>query len=737
MLIRNSNIMLTETLERAGCKKNKWKLFVVSFVSLFWEILLIRWLPCELPFLAFFRSLVLLACFLGMGLGCIAYTRFRLSNVHLIFLFLAGILIATVTIMIAGDNLRARGFGKHSGIYQQTKANTEVKNHLKVDFTIEFEGSKDKGEFVIIGVFIYVAMLFLPLGVVIARCFNEIDPLSAYLVNVLGALLGTAIFILVSFFKLSPEYWFIMGTIPCFFLLPLQPGPQVIFWLLTFVISGSMWQQEHHTGYPVVWSPYQRVSCLFRYAHLTKYPLGINGRHLIEAPVFVNYDYHQCMMDYSFTKNADPQEITSVLLNLDRLLSRRFDTPSSFYRRYTIPYLIKKKPAEVLIIAAGVGNEAAAALRAGVNDIDAVEIDPGIIEIGSRYHPEHPYRDPRVNIICTDARSFLEKSDKQYDLIIENAVDSHTQFATSAGLRLDSFIMTIEFFEQIRRHLKPDGLFAMEFSGYHWRLDWAQSRIKEILWRVFGYSINEKKPMLFGAGGPILLIKKGIPPSPTQYHKKVRISTDDWPQFFLRKPMVPRTYQVLILSVLIIAVAGLLFLSPGSLKRFDFHFFFLGAAFMMLEIKSITELSLVLGATWLVNSIVICGVLLAIATANIVILRKKGCSYLFGYLIIFVSLALGFIFHPGFFLDFDFPVRAMAGIFRVGLPVFGAGLVFAISFRAADRPPVALGWNLLGAMIGGLGEYLSLVTGVRMLGLVIVMSYLLSFFAIRRVGYRS
>ena len=696
---------------------------------------MIRWIPSELPFLAFFRSLVLLACFLGMGLGCIAFSRFKSSNVRLIFLFMAGVLIAAVCIMMNGDNLRARGFGKHSGIYQQTKSSVNVKDHRAVDFTIEFEGLKDKGELVIIGVFIYVTLLFLPLGIVIARYFNEIEPLPAYLVNISGALLGAVVFVLISFFKLSPEYWFIIGLLPCFFLIPLQSGPQGIFWLLTIVISGSMWQQVHHPGYPVIWSPYQRVSCVFHYANLSGFPLGINGRHLVETPVFVNYDYHQCMMDYSFTRNADPQEVTSVLLNLDNLFTRKFDTPSAFYRRYTIPYLVKKRPAEVLIIGAGVGNEAAAALRAGVEDIDAVEIDPGIVEIGSRYHPEHPYLDPRVNIFCTDARSFLEQNDRQYDLIVKNVVDSHTQFASSAGLRLDSYIMTIEFFEQIRRHLKPDGLFAMEFSGYHWSLDWAQSRIREILWRVFGYTINEQRPLLWGAGGPMLLIEKGVPPPPAQYRTPIRISTDDWPQFFLRKPMIPRAYQALIISVLIIAAAGLIILSPRSLKQVDLHFLFLGAAFMLLEIKSITELSLVLGATWLVNSIVIVGVLLAIAMANIVILRYEGFSYRRGYMIVFISLALGFVFHPGLFLDFDFPVRAMAGILRVGLPVFGAGLVFALSFRRAAQPPTAMGWNLLGAMLGGLGEYLSLITGVRSLGLVIILCYLLSLLTVRRRGY--
>jgi len=727
-------------------KKVLWGLFVVSFVSLFWEILLIRWIPCELPFLAFFRSLVLLACFLGMGLGCIAFARFKLNNASLILLFLAGVLIATVTIMTAGQDLRSRGFGQHSGIFQQTgvtskvvrpgkpgkdqrvqlRANLPQGRPKQVDFTIEFEGTKEQGEIVIVGVFAFVSLLFFPLGVIIARYFNTLEPLQAYLVNISGALVGSVVFIATSFLNLSPEFWFIIGLIPCVFLIPLRFGLQSVFWLLTLVITGSIWHYVHSPEYPVIWSPYQRVSCDFRYANLSGLPLDINNPHLIEGPVFVNYDYHQCIMNYAYTRNADPQDISNVHQELDKLFFRKFDTPSSFYARYSFPYIIKKTPSDVLIIGAGIGNEAAAAVRNGAVNIDAVEIDPGIIEIGSRFHPEQPYLNPRVNIICNDARSFLEQNEKQYDLIVKNTVDSHTQFASSAGLRLDSYIMTMQFFEQVRRHLKPDGLFAMEFSGFHWNLEWTQSRIKEIMWRVFGY-----KPT-----SPIMLISKGTPPPPWSYDWPTRVSTDDWPQFFLRKPMVPKAYLPLIMSVLFISVAGLAIANPRSLKKADAHFMFLGAGFMMLEIKSITELSLIIGATWLVNSIVIVGVLFAIAMSNIVILRFKNFPYWLSYLVIFVSLTLGYVLHPGLFLKFDFPVRVLSGILRVGFPVFGAGLIFASSFRKANQPPVALGWNLLGAMIGGLGEYLSLITGVRLLSFVIIVFYGLSLLTLKNVDFK-
>ena len=58
----------------------------------------------------------------------------------------------------------------------------------------------------------------------------------------------------------------------------------------------------------------------------------------------------------------------------------------------------------MLIVGAGSGNDAAGALRNGVEDVVAVEIDPAIIDFGRQYHPEQPYDDPRVRVVNDDAR---------------------------------------------------------------------------------------------------------------------------------------------------------------------------------------------------------------------------------------------------------------------------------------------------------------------------------------------
>jgi hypothetical protein len=594
----------------------------------------------------------------------------------------------------------------------------------QADFSIEFQGQSGGGQWVVIGAFVLLSLAFVPMGVLIARYFEVMPPLRAYLVNVLGAIAGTAAFVGISFAFLSPPYWFAVGVIACLFMASMVWKWRVVLAAVGVALVGGAVYQDR--GGDVLWSPYQRVSWSVQTGRLSP----TSDPFVFYAPIFVNYEYHQLCINLGFVKDS-AEVLRRIKIAQGQLPHAVVDTPVGFFRRYNLPYDFIR-PKRVLIIAAGNGNEAAAALRHGAEEIDAVEIDPGILEVGRRLHPERPYDDPRVRVICDDARAFLERTDKRYDLIVMNAVDSHSQFASSANLRLDSYIFTVEFFQQVRRHLADNGLFALEFSGHHWeRLPWSQQRLAEILWRVFGYRPPDDSQLVWGAGGPVFLIRAGRAPAETAWNPSVRVSTDDWPQFYLRGPMIPAAYLELIAAVVGLSALGLLLVWPRGMAGVDWHFVLLGAAFMLLEIKSISELSLVFGNTWMVNSFVIGAILAAIAAANLVVLHLKAPPYAAAYALVFLSLGLGLMFPPGAFLGFDFAGRAALGCLRVALPIFGAGLVFASSFRRALLPPAALGWNLLGAMLGGLGEYLSLITGVQALGLIVIGLYGLSLVSLR------
>ena len=57
-------------------------------------------------------------------------------------------------------------------------------------------------------------------------------------------------------------------------------------------------------------------------------------------------------------------------------------------------------------------------------------------------------------------------------------------------------------------------------------------------------------------------------------------------------------------------------------------------------------------------------------------------------------------------------------------PVFFAGLLFSAEYRRSASPSMDFGANLLGAMVGGVGEYVSLITGYRFLIVLVAACYL-------------
>ena len=69
----------------------------------------------------------------------------------------------------------------------------------------------------------------------------------------------------------------------------------------------------------------------------------------------------------------------------------------------------------------------------------------------------------------------------------------------------------------------------------------------------------------------------------------------------------------LVLVVSVVAVRGVLW---GTAVAFSWHFFFLGAGFMLLETKSIIQFALLWGSTWVVASLAILSVLVMAMAAT-------------------------------------------------------------------------------------------------------------------------
>jgi hypothetical protein len=77
-----------------------------------------------------------------------------------------------------------------------------------------------------------------------------------------------------------------------------------------------------------------------------------------------------------------------------------------------------------------------------------------------------------------------------------------------------------------------------------------------------------------------------------------RIATDDWPYIYLKTPSIPSLYYLLGATLFVLLGYGMyrMKLNVRSLawERTHWHFFFMGAAFLLLEVQNISKASVVL-----------------------------------------------------------------------------------------------------------------------------------------------
>ena len=205
------------------------------------------------------------------------------------------------------------------------------------------------------------------------------------------------------------------------------------------------------------------------------------------------------------------------------------------------------------------------------------------------------------------------------------------------------------------------------------------------------------------------------------------VPTDDWPYLYLEKRSIPVLYFVLAGALAVLFFRGVRSLGVGSVvrgwDRGQTHFALLGAAFMLLEVQNISKASVVLGSTWVVNAVIISGILCMILLANALYGRasKLPAAVVYAGL---VGTCVGL-----YFLDLSrfgflpYPTKALLVGLLTSLPMLFSGMVFIRSFAAAERKDAALGANLLGALAGGLLQSVTFVTGIKALLIIVAGLY--------------
>lgn len=700
-------------------------LFLVSVVGLFLELMLIRWIGCELPIFGFLQNAVLVVCFLGIGLGCWTCRQpFRLRDILMPLLLLVLLLAVIVTLL---------GLGKYSPIvaffaWGQTQSLGEWLGPEPgpVLFWMGLE------VLLLFGVLLLIWDLFVPIGRLLGRLMDDHPhTIQAYSINIAGSLAGIWLFVLLSVFYLPPFAWLAVVAVLLALLFWCLNLLHVVDGLLLAAILGLGWLASRPPGaLETYWSPYQKLTLELpdekdRYGRVGEYIVKVNN-----GP-------YQGLLDLSAERVRQRPEL--------------FPPELHGLSQYDIPLLLQPRPQNVLIVGAGTGNDVAGARRGGAQHITAVDIDQAIIWMGVAHHPERPYRDDGVvTIVNDDARSFFARSNDKYDLIIFGLLDAPLQSGT-ANVHLDNYVYTAESLQRARALLAKDGVLVLTFEILR---PFIPERMAGALTTVFGHfpTYFYIPTTAYGWGGVMFVMAEDQRRVTATIAANARLATqvarwqkdyvipqtgavtpisDDWPYLYLPGPSIPLPYFGFALALLLLFWRALRQLqTPGLLRDRDpahWHFFFLGAAFMLLEVQNISKAALVLGSTWWVNAVIISGILALILLANLLAALfprlPLGPVY---FLVCASSLALYFL-DLSWFAAWSYGAKAAVVGLLTSLPMLFSGIIFIRSFAAVAGKDTALGANLLGALVGGLLQTVTFVTGIKALLLIVAALYLAAF----------
>jgi SAM-dependent methyltransferase len=643
------------------------RLVLGSALMLFLELALIRWLGANIVHLSYFTNFVLLGSFLGIGVGFLISRR-SWSILPWTPVVLALFVFCVRQYPVSIDRMDA-----------------------DVIFFTALKTTGPPAWLILPVVFILSALILAGPAEVVGRCFGQLPPLTAYRWDLIGSLIGIGLFSLLSVFW-APSY--VWGSIVAVaFLLLLAGWKRWLAAVAGAALVATLVVESTAAG--VSWSPYYKITTEQR------------------------ADPDMGTRTYISVNGVPHQSMSSAEWKLTRA-SEIYGAP--YLRRAEAPLR------NVLIVGAGSGSDVAIALSKGAEHVDAVDIDPRIVEIGVQGNPDDAYQDERVSRHINDGRAFMEGTDEKYDLILFALPDSLSLVSGASQIRLESFLFTEEAVESARDHLTDDGVFAM-YNYY--RHDWLIDRLGGTAAAAFGH---DPCIDLFGEATAVVTAAKDQANQrcgPENYELPatyIEPATDNAPFLYYEGGMVPTIYLwalggILLISLFVVRIFG----GPLRAMRPYADLFFMGAAFLLLETKNIATFAMLFGTTWIVNAMVFAGVLLVVLAAVETTRRFRTPRLPVVFAMIAASLALAYAVRPEWLLGLSFGPRLVTAVLLAFIPIYLANIAFAKRFAASADSQSAFAINLLGAIVGGCLEYAALLTGYANLLVVVGALYLLAF----------
>ncbi len=703
------------------------RLVLGSTLMLFLELALIRWIGANVLHLSFFSNFVLLGSFLGIGVGFLRTRPGRLPRPYYSPIALLTLVGFVLTFPVVVD-----------------------RQSSDVIFFTSLETSGPPPWVALPVLFLAVAVVMAGPGELVAACFHQLPRLDAYRLDLLGSLLGILAFTSLSFAGAPSVSWgIVVGTL--FAVLLGSPPrraatnngddpPRIphgaragdepprarrgAAWVASAALGLGLVALLYREpalatdGQAVSWSPYYKITTYERTER-------DGSRSLM---VSVNGIPHQRVTVAERREEQEPQYVVPYQ-RLAAIRPVRSATPVGAGPRGTAQPTPSKLD-RVLIVGAGTGTDVAIALRHGAQHVDAVEIDPRLAALGREHNPDRAYADRRVTLHIDDGRAFLERTDTKYNLILFALPDSLTLVSGASSLRLESYLFTEQALAAARDHLAPGGAFAM-YNFY--REGWLVDRLAGTLDSVFGHPpCVDARP----EWGQQAVMVAGLTPADqrcqTTWARTSTApgpSTDDHPFLYIRDGTFPKLYVLALLLIVAGSVLAIRVASRAPLRRMTPYrdLFLLGAAFLLLETKSVTGFALLFGTTWVVNALVFAGVLIAVLAAVETTRRFRTPRLPVMYGLLLGGLALAWLVPSSWLLGLPLVPRGVLAITIAFLPIFAANVIFSKRFAETPDPTLAFGANLLGAMVGGCLEYLALLTGYNALLVVASALYLGAF----------
>lgn len=674
-----------------------WLIGLTTFGILVLELALIRWTSSQIRIFAYFNNIVLICAFLGIGLG-VALGRRHPGLVHWVLPML--VVVALPLAFSESLGLLAMRFPDQSIMLWGAQA-------VPANFWIF---ARNIGIF--LGLLVLIVGVFVCAGAPLGFLFGRLATLRAYHADLLGSLLGVLAFTLLAWINAAPPLWLALGALPFFWLARTRwsaLATVAVVWLGYVSVNGAKF------------SPYNRIDLL----------RDSSG----SLELRVNRDFHQYMFDLSDASLAKP-DVPPVMGELRAL--------------YDLPFILNPRRQNALVVGAGTGNDVQAALRNGYARVTSVDIDGTIIGLGRALHPEAPYRNAGVQPVVEDARAFFEKRrEEQFDLVCYGLLDSHAMSSAMSTLRLDNYVYTEEGIRAGWRQVAPGGHLSLAIScAAGW---WFFERLYWTVTRATG-----REPIAFYNSLHLGTVTFVVPRDdahlspaviasrttlrPQMPMEKTLTTSDDWPFLYIRPGAMPWGYLAILSAILMGATWSVRRVYGFGREGVAFHWplFLMGAAFLLIETRGVTSLSLLFGSSWIVNSAVFAGILVMVLVANAAVQRWQWKDPRPWFFALFAAALMLYFFPIAWLHTLPLLGRAAIGGLLTGLPIGLAGVVVPILLAREKEPAAALGANLLGAVLGGCLEYFSMLGGLRSIALLAVVLYLVAYLSLgRKQGARS